>query len=623
MPIVNGTYVQLTESDIRDALETELQTEFGEDIDLTESSVFSTLTTTLATVLSENQEQSLDEVYQSAFLDTATGEDLEKVVAIIGLQRRSAVHSTGVQRFISDTPVTQDFTIQSGTVVQTDSDNPVQFETSETAILQYIDGFEDQNFDDYSGDTGTGTFTFNTSDPYDGSAALEAGATLNDHVFNDEVTIQEGTELRYRVSASSGTVPIVTFGVQDNSNYYQLVIDNSLDEMRLEKVEGGSISQTIDTNTGLSIPDNKYLDVELDWRIDGQMLVEVRDDNEGALTEENATVVGTLGGADSNPLDRWHGGFVGAKSGDSSGTKLFDEFSTAAVSANIRAQVGGDDGNLGASTLTVLPSVPSGVDDTNNLFPTGNNTFEDRDQIPFVVGRNEESDEELRDRAQQSVSGGGDATHDAIVNALLNDVEGVSSVTVFENKTAQDNTGSGGLPPHSFEAVVFGGGDQEVGETIFDKKAITARSYGGANGSLTTITVTAESNSQQFDIDFSRPTKVDVDFTMDLVVDDTYVGDDDLRDLITEYVGGTQSDGTSAIGLGVGDDVRIDFVEDIVVGDDTGVIGFDKNASTEDITTTPSKTTDTNGLDIVEIGSNEVAQTDATDNSITINTTEI
>lgn len=623
MPIVNGDYEKLSETEIRNALEIELRNEFGQDIDLTESSVFSTLVAVLATTLNSNQEQSLQEVYESAFLDTATGEDLEKVVAIIGLQRRSAVHATGVERFISDQPVVQDYTIQAGTVVQTDSDNPIEFETVDPVTLAYVTGFENQDFSELSGDTGTGTFSFNTLDPYRGAAALEANATSGDHVWQDTETIYEGTEYRLRIQTGAGGVPIATFGVQDASNYYQVAVDEPAGELRIEKVEGGSISETIDTNTGLTIPTGEYLDLEIDWRIDGQIQVELRDDNEGALAEDDATSIGTVGGADSDPDNRWRSGFVGYKSGDATATKQFDESSTAAVSADIRATVGGVEGNVGSSSITVAPSPPNGVDNVTNVFPTGNTDFLDLSGVPFIIGKDEEEDDELRERARESVSGGGDATHDAIVDTLLNDVEGVTSVTVFENKTANDNTGGGGLPPHAFEAVVFGGSDLDVAQAIFEKKALTANDYGGANGTLVTQNVTSEVNGQTFSIEFSRPAELQVDFDMDLVVDDTYIGDDDLRDLIVEYVGGVLSDGTEAVGLGVGDDVRIDRIEDIVVGDDTGVIGFDTGASVEDVTTTPAKTTDGNGLEVVDVGANEVAQTDATDGSITIDTTQI
>lgn len=617
MPVENGEYVQMSEAEIITALESEFRTEFGNDIDLTESSVFSTLAEVLSTVLSDNQEQSLQDVYESGFLETASGSDLNKVVAIIGIRRRPSIHATGVQRFTSSAPVTNDKTIKRGTLIQTDSDNPIEFETTETATLQYLDGFEDNDLSEYVGDTGTGTiFSTVGTHPSTGSYELKAGATAGDHIYDENQLIREGTELHFDVYAEADTVPILTFGVRDASNYYQIVLDcsfaNGSEELRIEKVESGSVTQTIDSVTGLDIPEGKYLHGELDWNITGNIGVEITDGD---------TTVATAGGSDSD-ASRWRDGYVGYKSGDATAAKYWDEVTTAAVSANIREIVGGVHGNVGSNSITVLPSPPNGVNTSTNLYPVGDNSYQDTNAEPFIIGKDQETDPELRGRAKESVSSGGDATHDALVNEILDTVDGVTSVSVYENKTDTDNTGTGGLPPHSFEAVVYGGDGLDIAQTIFDKKALTSRDYSGANGTSVSKTVTADSNGQQFTIEFSRPTAVNVSITMDLVVSGTYVGNTEIKDRIIEYIGGDQSDGTVSVGLGVGEDVVLDEVEDIVTGqNDTGVIGFDMNASTTELSTTPSKTTNGNGIEVVSIGANEVGQTDPS--SITINTTEV
>lgn len=614
MPVQNGEYVQMNESEIISALESEFRSEFGNDIDLTESSVFATLANVLASVLSANQEQSLQEVYESGFLDTAAGGDLDKVVSIIGINRRPAIHATGVQRFSSSNPVTQDYVIQNGTTLQTGGNSPIEFETVETAVLEYIDGFESNSLASYDGDTGTGTFDTVQTHPAVGDFELQAGATAGDHIFHSGVTIKEGATVEFDVYPETDTIPIVTFGVQDASNYYQVVIDCSLangsEELRIEKVEGGGVTQTIATTSGLDIPEGQYHHGTLTWNITGQISFELAD-------------VGSVGGTDGD-AERWRDGHIGFKSGDGTASKYWDEVAMSAVSADIRAVVGGAHGNVGANSVTTIPSPPSGIDSTTNLYPVGDDSYDLLSGEPFSVGKDRETDDELRERARNTVSTGGDATHDALVNSLVNTVENVSSVTVYENKTDTDNTGSGGLPPHSFEAVVYGGDDQDIAETIHDKKALTARDYGGAHGTAVTQTVTADSNGQSFDISFSHPTAVNIDITMDVVADDTYVGDEELKDRIVKYVGGTLSDGTTQLGLDVGEDMMVDEIEEIVTGrEDTGVIGFDMNASTEEITTTPSKTTNSNGLEVVSIGANEVAQTDATDGSITINVTKV
>jgi uncharacterized phage protein gp47/JayE len=611
MPIVNGDYNQLSAAQIRDALEDELQQEFGEDIDLTQSSVFSTLAETLATVLSENQEQSLQDVYEAAFLDTATGVDLNRVVEIIGIQRRPAVNATGVQRFSAPQKVTQDYVIQGGTQVQTDSETPIIFETTETTTLELISSFEGGDLSAFAGDTGSGTVVSDSNAP-DGSNALEMAATADQHIYDTSIALQRGTTLHGSVRPESGAVAALTFGVQpdDATDYYQCVVDEPSDEVRLEVVVDGSVDSTVDTLTSAGLTAGEYHELEWDWQIT---------DNIGVtLYAPDGSELGTLGGADAT----YTSGGAGFKSLDGTTTKRFDWYTTSAVSANIRALRGGTQGNVGSNSITRLPSPPVGVDTTTNLYPTADPTYSDTDGNGFIIGRDEESDDTLRERARETVTGGGAGTHDALVAALVNEVQGVSSVTVFENKTDADNTGSGGLPPHSFEAVVFGGDDEDVAKTIFDTKAITARDYGGANGTAVSQQVTSDVNDNTRTITWSRPTRVDVDMTLDIVVGDSYIGDDELRNEIARYIGGTLANGTETEGLGVGEDVRIDQLRDIVVGDDTGVIGFDQSVDSNPVETTPSTTT-VNGLNVVEIGGTEVAQVDASDASITLNKVEL
>jgi len=609
MPLEDD-YVEWTEQEIIDILEDELRDGFGADIDLTTSSVFLTLSEVMA-ALSKNQEGSIKDVYESGFLDTAQGQNLDNVVAIIGINRRSAIHSTGSQRFLSESAVTSNYTIQKGVNVQTRGDNPIQFETTQTATLKYLDGFESGSLSNYSGDVNTGTFSTVSTHPFEGSTELEAGPTADEHIYNTNVSIRRGSKTKYHVYAETDTIPTITFGIQDANNYYQAVIDTSLGELRIEKVESGSVTQTINTQSHV-IPENEYLSVELDWNLTDNISLKVIDDNDTEYT---------VGGVDSDE-EPWIDGFYGFKSLDSTGSKYWDEVGQMAVTANIRAKNGGATGNVGANSITVLPSPPAGVSSTTNIYPTGEYSQDGTGGDAFVIGQDREEDDELRERARNSVSSGGDATAEALISEVLNEVDGVTSVTLFENKT--DTTNGDGLPPKSFEMIVFGGGSKEIADTIFDKKAVTSNDIGGIRGTEVTETVTAESNSQQFEIDFSRPSKLSVSMTMDIVVNDTYIGDSKIEDLIVDYIGGINNNSSESIGLGVGEDIYVDQIEDIVVGsDETGVIGFNTTASSDDIVTTPSTTTDGNGLQIVSVGANEVAYTDATENDITINTTEI
>jgi hypothetical protein len=128
-------------------------------------------------------------------------------------------------------------------------------------------------------------------------------------------------------------------------------------------------------------------------------------------------------------------------------------------------------------------------------------------------------------------------------------------------------------------------------------------------------------NEQQFDIEFSRPFELDIDVTVDLVVDSTYSGDAAVQDSIVQYIGGADSNGSEILGTGVGEDIRIDTLRDAIVDESLGVVGLDYSVDGDPLSTTPSKTT-VDGLEMVEVGANEVAQADATDGSLTINTRE-
>jgi hypothetical protein len=335
MPIVNGTYKQQTADEILADLETELQNEFGEDIDLTQSSVFTTLATTLATVLADNTEASLEDVYNAAFLETAEGADLDRVVAIIGIQRRSAVRATGVQRFVSSSKVEQDYVIQRGTVVQTREDSPTEFETTDVTTLELLDSFEDGDISEYSGDTANGSVITDSNAPH-GDNVLQMDATDGAYIYNDNVTLKQGGKYHCSVRPQTSTQPSVLIGVNplDTDDHYQLVFDEASDEVRLELVLGGSIDTTIATATAVGLTANEFHEATIDWQITNDFDITISD-NEG-------NELATLNGSDGTFIE----GYGGFKSNDGNDTKAFDWYTTSEVSANIRARVGGTDGNV-------------------------------------------------------------------------------------------------------------------------------------------------------------------------------------------------------------------------------------------------------------------------------------
>ena len=149
----------------------------------------------------------------------------------------------------------------------------------------------------------------------------------------------------------------------------------------------------------------------------------------------------------------------------------------ASVTGKINPQIG---------TITSINSNTSNVNSITNY-------------DTFNVGRDEETNSELRVRHTRSVEISGNATIGAIA-ATLADLSGVSLVRVFPNETKFTDTD--GRPPHSYECIVEGGLVDEISQAIWDSKPAGVSTY----GELTNL-VRDYSNSLQA-VRWSRPVPV-------------------------------------------------------------------------------------------------------------------
>lgn len=157
-----------------------------------------------------------------------------------------------------------------------------------------------------------------------------------------------------------------------------------------------------------------------------------------------------------------------------------------------------------------------------------------------TAGEDEESDHELRQRFKQAGQGLGSCNQTAIESALIR-VPNVSSAKVIVNES--DTTDSGGRPPHSFTAYITGGVgyEEQIAETIFDKKPIGIKTYGSISQEIT------DEGGYTHTIYFARTENVNV--TVKIKVDTTAEfesnGTDKIKSNIAEYING----------LGVGNSV--------------------------------------------------------------------
>jgi len=150
-----------------------------------------------------------------------------------------------------------------------------------------------------------------------------------------------------------------------------------------------------------------------------------------------------------------------------------------------------------ANTLQTIVNSISGLDGINNLSAGS-------------TGREVETDQELRIRRRELLTGIGAATDESIRAALLQEVDDVTTVLIISNRT--DITDVDGRPPHSFESVVVGGDEQDIANKIWENQPSGIQPY----GSITKTVVDNSGNNQT--IKFSRPTNVyvwvDVDYSL-------------------------------------------------------------------------------------------------------------
>lgn len=159
------------------------------------------------------------------------------------------------------------------------------------------------------------------------------------------------------------------------------------------------------------------------------------------------------------------------------------------------------------------------------------------------LGADIESDAALRNRRLIELSTAGSESVGAI-RAEVSGIDEVLSVQVLENVT--DATDANGLPPHSFEVLIWDNAadDDAIAQAIWDSKPAGIQAYGtGESG-----TATDDTGDDQI-VEFSRITVRDVYLEIDLDVDATTYGaggDQAVKDAVATF--GDQE-------FGIGEDI--------------------------------------------------------------------
>jgi uncharacterized phage protein gp47/JayE len=180
---------------------------------------------------------------------------------------------------------------------------------------------------------------------------------------------------------------------------------------------------------------------------------------------------------------------------------------TGSITVEIISIEGGSEYNVPANTITEMTEVLAGIDDVTNSSET-------------FGGRNRETDTELRERYFQSLDRAGGSTTTSVRANVLEETETTDCI-ILENITME--TDSNGLPPKSFEAIVFGGTNQAIADAIFDKKPGGIEPF----GFITETVIDASGNNQ--DVGFSRAAGINIFLEVDLVTGDDYPADGDSQ----------------------------------------------------------------------------------------------
>lgn len=240
------------------------------------------------------------------------------------------------------------------------------------------------------------------------------------------------------------------------------------------------------------------------------------------------------------------------------------------------AALAGPDGDAEIETISIITNPKYGIESVTN-------------EARFEGGRDTETDPEFRDRYYASTDFAGGVNIDAIVAEVYESAEGIISVTGEEND--KDVQSASGLPPHSFEIVVYGGLDKDIAAAIYRRKAGGIQTYGS-----TAVSV-VQATGQTTTIRFSRPTPVKVWIKVFNLVTNGYFpldGKEQIKQTLTEYIGADTRGG-----LGIGESV-ICVALPTEVFRVTGVVDFDLQISSDG---------ETFSWDNVEITSREKAIT--------------
>lgn len=129
-----GEYHPDTAEDILNVMVEDAKAYWGEDLKDDELAIVRVFYEPVAELLAAVQ-RDIGTVLQSTQIDNAEGTQLDLLTALIGVTREPATGATGTVTFSRNSTAGTDYPIPEGTVVQTNSNSPTRYRTTESATL--------------------------------------------------------------------------------------------------------------------------------------------------------------------------------------------------------------------------------------------------------------------------------------------------------------------------------------------------------------------------------------------------------------------------------------------------------------------------------------------------------
>lgn len=228
----------------------------------------------------------------------------------------------------------------------------------------------------------------------------------------------------------------------------------------------------------------------------------------------NSTVTATISGTAGTVIP------VGSKASVASTGLIFETLSEVIIGGggSIIANMQSIDAGLieaASGTLTVIETPIFGWTSITN-------------SLDAAIGRDEETDAELRIRRELSTQALGQNLVDSLFGQLLN-ISGVEDAVVISNGT---DAVVDGIPAHQFLSSVLGGDNNEIAQVIWNNTPQGILSFG-----VTTVVIIDDQGFSQ-DVKFTRPGDVNIYFKIDITIEVTEfpgTGSADIKAAVVAY----------------------------------------------------------------------------------------